>query len=151
MNQLDRLILKAHQSLVDLTQKEPIWWGEQVSIIMMICAALLLGCLHHSILGIFAYTLQLGFTVYAFIKCAGKDREWFAFFGDVNFIRIGLLFLTMYNLLSIPLDVWVDKFTLEDVPDDVLGACLTSFYYFSMCRPPAPPKRREKLVFSFQQ
>lgn len=129
---IDDYVINLHQQVVDALQRRPVQLAKVVTAVYIAASAIDLVNRPDVVL----ITLYPILAVLMLLSCASE--RWFAQLNDAKLTRLLLFALLAGEVMSNALKAQVNFASF------INSVCVTSFYYFAACRPPKPPKRKEK-------
>lgn len=127
------------QLAVDASQRQPHWWCRQCTYVMGMSSALWFVLLDEPMtLGRWFFAL---ITVWCVIHSwrASASAEACARAATPRWWSITLWFMALVGVLAAS--------TASSAASGMFGVTIAAFGSFASCRPPAPPKRKERLAF----
>lgn len=146
LDKIDNFILKMYQSLIDMSQKHPNWWIEQSGYATMIFGAINV-FLRPSPDGWVYFGMLLDMLCGAVFLIVARNSQLILQAGKEHFMRSLIFMLTIGILIGYAYRVY-DNFQLYLIPCTIRDVIYMSFWYFAACKPPAPPKKKEKLALA---
>lgn len=131
------------QPVIDLSQKQPHWWAEQVAYAYITSIALrLLISVSNGTAGVVVWTASAaGALLFSVLLLASKFPAVLAHMGVERVWRFVWVALFVWGLPLIS--------GFETIVRSLTDLTLVFFYYFAACRPPKPPKKRESFKHAF--
>lgn len=137
---IDTKLIKAHQWVVDVTEKKPGWWAEN-SIMAATAFDLVRNVLTWDS-GWDAVILLLCLVCCTGLVYAARNEVLLKAAGDSKWIRgffVGVVAFQVFTL-------FVNNHIAIDILDVLSATLMLSYYCFAACQGPRPRKRKEKLV-----
>ncbi len=130
------------QWLIDESQKPPEWWCRQSA--KMICVGEVLGDIFTKVPWSVADCIGIFFSG----ACCGLYVYWSRSAESVAKIASRSIRLLVWGLILHALFryVFMNAITPEHAAGLCSGFAAVAFWEFALCRPPAPPKRRQRLA-----
>lgn len=129
---IDQYVIHLHQQAVDNLQRRPVVLAKAATVLYAAAAAIRVMETEDGVL------LGLSLLCAATMAATNRSESWFASVGSVYWIRVFMLAMlaadTVFNLFKDDINFAGYLMTLS----------LVSYYYFAACKPPKPPKRKEK-------
>lgn len=142
---IDVYTTSRYQAVIDFTQRKPAWWIEHCAYLYAVMCFLSFAFMFLS--GAATYreyiSLACGVLISTAFLCTARSPSFLVVIGGQQFFRVFIFWALLYSTVFMILAV---GWSLELLFEAVTSLAFTSVYYFASCKPPAPPRRKEKLV-----